>query len=210
MVEIVPAILSKTQEDFERKAREVAGLVNRVQVDLMDGEFVPNKTLQPEELPPTPPGSEVEYHLMVKDPEGYIKRIGKKHATYIFHYESCGEQSGKLAHKIRAMGSGVGIAISPDTPAERIKDLVDYSVIDTVLVMTVYPGFSGQKYIKAVEAKIRKIRWWNPGIRIEVDGGVNEKTAPGAIRAGANALAVASAIFESQNIRKAIESLSHL
>ncbi len=210
MVEVIPAILSKSQADFERKARDVSGLVKTVQVDIMDGVFVPNRTLQPEELPPTPAGVEVEYHLMVKNPEEYVSRIGKKRATYIFHYEALGEESRKLVYSIRAQGSKVGIALSPDTPAERIKDLIEAGSVDVVLIMTVYPGFSGQKYLKEMETKIRKIRWWSKFVRIEVDGGIDEKTASGAIAAGADSIGAASAIFDAPDTRKAIDKLKSI
>ncbi|OIO22080.1 hypothetical protein AUJ17_01015 [Candidatus Micrarchaeota archaeon CG1_02_47_40] len=204
MVEVIPAILVKNEEEFESRARDVAGLVKRIQVDIMDGKFVPNKTLQANELPVIPAGLEPEYHLMVQNPEEAIKEIGKRNATYIFHYEAV-EDAELLISIVKKMGAKVGIALSPDTPAEKIKDLL--RSIDMVLVMTVYPGFSGQKYIKEMEQKIRKLKWWNKDVRIEVDGGINEQTALGAIRAGADSIAVASAIFSSPETRKAIEKL---
>ena len=202
MVEIVPAILSKTREDFEAKVKAVAPYVKRVQIDIMDGKFVPNATLQPEDFPPIPPGLLVEFHLMVKDPLDYVQRIGKKGATYELHIETLTDVPAAIA-EVKKMGGSVALAISPGTPARAVEPYI--SKVEHILVMTVYPGFSGQKYLSAME---EKMRWLSSrGAVVEVDGGVGIGTAKTAAAAGATLLNVASGIFAKPDVKAAIAAL---
>lgn len=217
-IEIVPAILAKDSGDFSRKVASVAPFVKRVQVDIMDGKFVPNSTLQPEDFPPIPSHLLVEYHLMVENPLDYVKRIGKKGAIYELHLESftkAGGRGGKgrnpnaeaetlaAISQVKKLGGRVALAISPDTPAQEVEPYL--SKIEQVLVMTVYPGFSGQKYIAAMEGKMRWLS--QKGVCVEVDGGVDIGSAKTAAAAGATLLNVASGIFAKPDVKKAIEEL---
>ena len=140
-VEIIPAILVKTKEDFNAKLDAVLPYVKRVQIDIMDGKFVPNKTLDVSEFPPIPKKLLVEYHLMVENPLDYVKKIGKKGAIYELHVESLKDVGAAIA-EVKKMGGRVALAISPDTSVEAVAPYL--SQIEFVLVMTVYPGFSGQ------------------------------------------------------------------
>ncbi|MCX8195150.1 MAG: hypothetical protein N3G22_03540 [Candidatus Micrarchaeota archaeon] len=202
MVEVVPAILAKDASDFKRKISLVAPYVRRVQIDVMDGKFVPNKTLQPEEFPPIPRGIEVEYHLMVEDPMEYVQRIGKKKAIYELHVESLRDINEAIS-EVKKMGGKAALALSPDTPPEVV--LPYRKKIEHVLVMTVYPGFSGQSYIEKMEEKMRFLA--QGGFKVEVDGGIGVGSARRAARAGATILNVASAIFEKPDVAKAIEEI---
>jgi len=203
-IEIVPAILVKTREDFAAKIAAVSPYVSRVQVDIMDGKFVPNTTLAPEEFPPIPAHLLVEYHLMVENPLDYVRRIGKKGALYELHIESLeGVGVEKAIAEVKKTGGRVALAISPDTPVSAVAPYL--SRIEHVLVMTVHPGFSGQKYIPAMEGKMRALA--AQGAVVEVDGGVGLGSARTAAAAGATLLGVASAIFAKPDVSKAIKEL---
>ncbi len=219
-IEIIPAILVKSKEDFAARIAAVSPHVSRVQIDIMDGKFVPNTTLQPEDFPPIPKHLLVEYHLMVENPLDYVKRIGKKNSIYEIHLESLtgaggrGGASKKPAQEVakefsilqgeaKKLKSSLALVLSPDTPA---KDADPYlSQVKFVLVMTVYPGFSGQKYIAEMENKMRYLK--GKGAVVEVDGGLDVGTARSAAKAGATLIGVASGIFSKPDIKKAIEEL---
>jgi len=219
-VEIVPAILVKDAAEFSKRVSLVAPHVSRVQIDIMDGKFVPNVTLQPEDFTPIPAKLKVEYHLMVEHPLDYVKRIGKKNAIYEFHLESFSKAGGrggvgsvkgkelkreveKAIAACKKLRSEAALVLSPDTPAEEM--LPFKGKIKQVLVMTVYPGFSGQSYIAKME---KKMQWLSQnGFVVEVDGGIDIGSARTAARAGATLLGVASGIFAKPDIGKAIETL---
>ena len=202
MVEIVPAILVKTREDFAAKVALVAPHVSRVQIDVMDGKFVPNTTLAPEDFPAIPLHLLVEYHLMVENPLDYVRRIGKKGAIYELHIESLGDVSAAIA-EVKKMGGRVALAISPDTPVSAVAPYLPQ--VEHVLIMTVYPGFSGQKYLPAMEAKMRALAAM--GAVVEVDGGVGLGSAKSSAAAGATLLGVASAIFAQPDVARAIKDV---
>lgn len=201
-IEIVPAILVKTREDLSAKIGAVEKHVSRVQIDVMDGRFVPNSTLAPEDFPPMPPHLLVEYHLMVERPLDFVERIGKKGAIYELHIESLGDPPAAIA-QVKKMGGRVALAISPGTPVSKVAPHL--SQIEHVLVMTVHPGFSGQKYLPAMERKMRALR--KMGAAVEVDGGVGVGTARSAAAAGATLIGAASAIFSKPDAKKAIAEL---
>ena len=202
-IEIVPAILVKDKEDFARKIAAVSAHVSRVQIDIMDGKFVPNETLAPEKFPPIPSHLLVEYHLMVQTPLEYVRRIGKKGALYELHIESL-KDAGAAIKEVKKMGGHVALAISPDTPVSAVAPFL--LQIEHVLVMTVHPGFSGQSYLPAMEEKMRALSLL--GAVVEVDGGVGLGSARTAAAAGATLLGVASAIFSAEpDLKTAIEKI---
>ncbi len=200
--EVIPAILVKTREDLLRRIAQVQGLVKEIQIDIMDGQFVPNKTVGIEDLLDLPP-AKYEFHWMVKSPEKWIERISGPH-MHLVHVEVISSLEDVEA-AIRKVGGRLGLAINPDTPLEKLLPFVPRA--ERVLVMTVRPGFSGQKYIHEMEHKVRRLRELFPTLDIEVDGGVNNETVPHAYSSGANLLAAASAIFASEDIKGAIEGL---
>ena len=217
-IEIVPAILVKSREEFAAKIAQVAPYVSRVQIDIMDGKFVPNATLPVEEFAPIPSKLTVEYHLMVENPLEYVRKIGRKGAIYELHIESFTKAGGRGGEgrnpdakkeilaaiaEVKKLGGTAALALSPDTSAEEVKPYLGQ--IKQVLVMTVYPGFSGQKYISAMEAKMSLLKSW--GAIIEVDGGVDLGSAASSARAGATLLGVASGIFAKPDLKKAIAEL---
>ena len=202
MIEIVPAILVKSREDFAAKVQSVAPHVPRVQIDVMDGRFVPNTTLSPEDFPQIPEHLLVEYHLMVEHPLDYVKRIGKRGAIYELHIESISNPAAAI-DEVKKMGGRVALAISPDTPVSKVAPYL--TQVEHVLVMTVYPGFSGQKYLPAMEEKMRALA--KMGAVVEVDGGVGIGTAKSAAAAGATLIGAASAIFSQPDAAKAMAEL---
>lgn len=200
MIKIAPSILSA---DFLRlgegvKAAERGG-ADRFQIDVMDGLFVPNISMggliveamrRATSLP-------LEAHLMIVQPERYIETFAKAGATTIIvHQEACLHLDRTL-HQIRDSGKRVGVALNPSTPVSSLEEIIDH--LDLVLIMTVNPGFGGQRFIQYTLRKIRQMRRIlgevNPQCEIEVDGGIELETAPAAVEAGAEVLVAGSAVF---------------
>lgn len=200
--EVVPAILVKTRAELLDKINKVLGHVKEIQLDIMDGIFVPNKTIGMESLKDLP-AARYEFHWMVKDPENWIRAVPGPH-MHLIHVETITDFP-RIEEAVRKAGGKLGLAINPETPLEALLPYVEKA--KRVLVMTVHPGFSGQKYIYAMEGKLRALREMFPSLDIEVDGGVNNETGPHAYSNGANILAAASALFSSDDIEGAIKEL---
>ena len=213
MIKIAPSILSA---DFTRlgeqvQAVEAAG-VDRFQVDVMDGRFVPNITfgaLAIESLRPLTRLT-IEAHLMVEPPEDFIERFAKAGADTIIVHQEATPHLHRAIQQIHHFGKKAGVAINPSTPASRLSEIL--GSVQLVLVMTVNPGFGGQDFIPETLSKIREVR---KAIRergldceVEVDGGINHQTARLAVEAGANVLVAGSAVFDSkEGVSAAIQSL---
>jgi len=218
-MELVPAILAKTKEEFVQKIKLVAPYVKLVQIDVMDGIFVPNKTWGTateivREWKKLNVGIGREVHLMVSRPEILIKIFIKDNAERIyFHIESTEDPQKVLdlisqGNKQFNKRCKKGIAINPETPVAKIEPFLSF--LDAVLVMGVTPGFSGQEFQKVVLDKIKQIKKLNPRIEIGVDGGVDLKNAKEILSAGADYLVAASSIFGSKNIKEAINKFKNI
>jgi ribulose-phosphate 3-epimerase len=200
MIHIAPSILAA---DFSRLGEQVleterAG-ANRIQVDVMDGHFVPNLSMGPVVVKCLRPVTRLpmEIHLMVTNPDRFIKSFSDAGAdSFIFHYEVLPDPR-PLMRQVRAAGKPVGLAINPDTPVEALEPFLPE--LDLALCMTVNPGFAGQGYLSESPQRIRKLRSLidrhNPKCELEVDGGINEQTALVSVAAGANVLVISSALF---------------
>ena len=207
MIEIVPAILVKTPEELKQRVEEVESFVNRVQIDIMDGKFVPNKTIQPEEMKDFKTKLMKEVHLMVEDNEKYVEDfLNLGFDMIIIHYESCKDIPG-IIKKVKDRGKKIALAINPPTPLSAIKDYLDD--LDMVLIMTVNPGFSGQGFDSSVLPKIRKLRNMKKDLDIEVDGGIKVGNVRLAAEAGTNIFASCSGIYNFEDKGKAIEALKN-
>ncbi|CAB4777184.1 unannotated protein [freshwater metagenome] len=182
-------------------ALEKAG-VDRIQWDVMDGRFVPNLTFGPDLIASIRPHVSVmfEAHLMVLAPDELASRYVEAGCELlIVHEEACPHLHRTLGH-VRELGAKAGVALNPGTPIEAVEHVLD--LVDLVLVMTVNPGFGGQKYIATMEPKIAQLAALRAtrglDFDIEVDGGIGPATAAGAAAAGANVLVAGSALFRDE------------
>ena len=210
-VQIAPSLLSA---DFANLANEIASVekgADLLHVDVMDGHFVPNITLGPLIVKACRTVSELPFdcHLMIEHPQLYIERFLEAGANMIsIHYEAEPHLQRAL-QMIREGGAKAGIAINPGTPAEALSTAIEFC--DYVLVMTVNPGFGGQKFIEPVVPKIRHIarmiRERGLSVSIEVDGGVDVNTARRVVDAGATILVAGSAIFGKRDRSAAMEAI---
>lgn len=208
-IEIAPSILSS---DFANLASEIADVasagVKMVHVDVMDGHFVPNITVGPAVVANIRKHTDLvlDTHLMITDPETYAEKFieaGSDHIT--FHIETV-DRPVEFVEHLHGLGASAGVTLNPDTPVESIEEVVPFC--DMVLVMTVFPGFGGQKFIESAAKKCTRVREiGGEKIRIEVDGGIDPVTAPVVVGYGADTLVAGNAIFGKDDRRKAIEEI---
>ena len=208
-IKIVPSILSADVTRLGDQVREAeAAGADRIQVDIMDGHFVPNLTFGPlvveavrrvTKLP-------IEAHLMVERPELFIEAFVKAGATLIEIQVESTNSLYRTVEAIKDLGAKAGVAINPATSVETLREILPY--ITTINVMTVEPGFGGQKFIPHSPEKIRRLRAMSPDIEIEVDGGIDAKTAPLVVKAGASVLVAGTAVFgHKQGIAAGIRAI---
>jgi ribulose-phosphate 3-epimerase len=212
-IQIAPSILSA---DFGKLNAEIATVepyVDLLHVDIMDGHFVPNITMGPPIVKNIQTKLPVDLHLMIEHPEMYIEEfvkaatangLPKEKVSVTVHQEAC-KHLHRVIQLIKSFGVKAAVSINPATPVEMIRDVL--GDLDMVLIMSVNPGFGGQKFIPVALEKIREIRKLKPDIDIEVDGGINAETAKLCIEAGANILVAGSYVFGAEDRKKAIESL---
>ncbi len=211
-IKIAPSILAcdSTKIGAEIKKIETAG-ADCVHVDVMDGHFVPNLTIGPpvvesiRKITALP----LDVHLMIQNPERFIESFVKAGADTVgVHIEACPHVH-RTIRQIKETGTRASITLNPGTPAQAIEPVLEE--IDQVLVMTVNPGFGGQKFIEGCLKKITAIRAWldekNVDVDVEVDGGIDPATAGLVAKAGANVLVAGTAIFGSSSYPRAIEGL---
>lgn len=209
MVEIVPAILEKDFASLQNRIKQVEPYVKTAHLDIMDGQFVPNTTFNnPRELNQLETKLEIWMHLMIDEPEKYIKEwASHKVAGIIFHVEA-GDDAEATIKDIKNLGKKVGVALNPETPVSLINDVLDQ--VDFVLVMGVFPGFAGQELQPHIMEKIRQLKSWNPKLSIGIDGGVNLENAKDLVKAGANVLAANTLIFKDDQIEQNLSQLRKL
>ena len=204
-IKIAPSILSADFGKLNADIKTIEKYVDLIHVDVMDGHFVPNITIGAPVVKNIKSVKPLDVHLMIENPERYVEDFAKAGAAIItVHAEACKDLKG-LLKKIRGLGVKAGVSVKPATPVSKIFNILEF--VDMVLVMTVEPGFGGQKFMKDMMLKVRALRAKKKKLDIEVDGGINQETAKIAIKAGANVLVAGSYIFGAKNRKKAVESL---
>ena len=195
-IEIVPSILSADAGRLADQVKEAedAG-ADRIQVDVMDGHFVPNLTFGPLVVEAVRRATRlpIEAHLMVEQPELFVEAFFKAGATLIEVQVESTTSLYRTVQTIRELGAKAGVAINPGTPVEDLREILPY--VDLVNVMTVEPGFGGQKFIPHSPEKIRRVRALGSDFEIEVDGGIDARTAPLVVAAGATVLVAGNSVY---------------
>ncbi|MDI9432696.1 MAG: ribulose-phosphate 3-epimerase [Planctomycetota bacterium] len=208
-IEIAPSILSA---DFGKLASEIAEVaaagVKIVHLDVMDAHFVPNLTIGPPVIASLRRHSDLVFdsHLMISEPDRYVEAFAKAGVDNItFHIEVVDDPTAMVS-RIRDLGCTVGVTLNPETPVEAIEKVAP--LCDMVLVMTVRPGFGGQKFMPDAARKIADVRRIvGPDVRIEVDGGIDPDTTPIVVAYGADTLVAGNAIFGRPNRADAIDAI---
>ncbi|MGM9966748.1 MULTISPECIES: ribulose-phosphate 3-epimerase [unclassified Rummeliibacillus] len=212
MIQIAPSILAANFSKLADEVKEVeeAG-AKLIHIDVMDGHFVPNITMGPivvEALRPIT-NLPLDVHLMIENPDQYIEDFAKAGANYItVHVEAC-RHLHRTIQLIRSFGVKPGVVLNPHTPIESIKHILED--VDLVLLMTVNPGFGGQKFIHSVVPKIAElsalIKEKDVNVEIEIDGGINTETIVPCAQAGATIFVAGSAIYGKENRKEALQSI---
>ena len=211
-IKFAPSILSA---DFGRLAEEVKAVAQAgadvIHIDVMDGHFVPNLTIGPLVVKAIRQVTDLPFdvHLMIEEPDRYLEAFAQAGADWIsVHVEACPHLH-RTVTRIRELGKKAGVAINPATPLETLDYILEE--IDFVLVMSVNPGFGGQKFILSALRKIRTLkeilRDRGLEIPIEVDGGVNLQTIGEVVRAGAEILVAGSAVFGTRDYAETLKAL---
>lgn len=212
-IKVAPSVLSA---DFARMGEEIKSVelagADMIHMDVMDGVFVPNITFGIKMVADVRKITKLplDCHLMIVHPEKYVSEFAKAGADYItVHYEACKESLAETLKLIKSFGIKCGLVINPDTPVSCVES--ELALCDMVLVMSVFPGFGGQKFIADVLEKCKEIRGIldesNPSCLLEIDGGINSETAKLAAASGCDVLVAGSSVFGKADRAEAIESL---
>ena len=215
-IKIAPSILSA---DFARAGQEIEQITKDgadvLHLDVMDGSFVKNISFGPKFIQEVRPYSKATFdaHLMIVNPWNYIKQFANAGADIItVHYEACGDKLKDTLLAIKDLGVKCGAVINPDTPVEKIENVIEYC--DMLLLMSVYPGFGGQKFIPDVLPKIAEARKLidstGKDIDLEIDGGITKENVRLVKDAGANVIVAGSTVFNQIDRAKIIRELREI
>ena len=213
-IQVCPSILAGDFANLQRDIEMInASVADYVHIDIMDGIFVPNisfgfpvtQAIQRHAKKP------LDFHLMIMEPDQYLQQCIDSGAAIIsVHQEAC-RHLHRTVSKIRELGAKPGVAINPHTPVETLTDII--ADIDLVVIMSVNPGFGGQKFIPQTFDKVRRLRAMadqqNTALDIEIDGGVSESNATDLKQAGATMLVAGSFVFKSDDPVQTISALKH-
>ncbi len=205
---IAPSILSADLGHVQDEIKSIEPCADWLQIDVMDGHFVPNLSFGAPVVACVKTTLPLDVHLMVSNPGDRVAEFLALHASNItFHAEAVADTNSRRA-LLQAIPQGeatAGIALNPETPLSAIEDILPE--VDLLLIMSVHPGFGGQGFLPEVLGKVREARERFPGLMIQMDGGIDDQTAPLCIEAGANNLVSGSYIFGAADRAKAISSL---
>jgi len=210
MTIISPSILSADFANLERDIKRVEPFVPWLHIDVMDGHFVPNISIGVPVVKSTRKVTSLflDTHLMIENPIKYVEAFCEAGSDLItFHYEATLDKTIETINKIKSKGIKVGLSIKPKTNVDEIKNYIN--LVDLILIMTVEPGFGGQKFMPECANKIIDIKKYsnNPDLIIQIDGGINEETAKICKNLGANSLVAGSYIYNAKDIESAIEAI---
>lgn len=211
---ISPSILSADFADLKKDIKLVEPYAPWIHIDVMDGHFVPNISIGVPVVKSLRKATNLflDTHLMIENPEKYIDAFIDAGSDLItFHFEAAGKKTPEIIEKIKKRGKKAGLSIKPKTSVDEIKDYID--ICDLILIMTVEPGFGGQKFMPDCAQKIKHVKEIskNPNLIIQIDGGINDVTGKICSNLGANSLVAGSYIFsairDEKSVKNAIESL---
>ncbi len=207
MIKVLPAILEKTTPAIGQRLSAVQPFCDEIHLDIMDGDFVPNTTVNdPKALAQIKWGNvKVSLHLMIRHPELYIRNWAFPEVSSMVVHREAVNNVADCIDLIRKQGKQVGIALNPHTPSYEITDYLDD--IDFVMIMAVEPGFSAQAFNSDVIEKIRYLHELKPTLPIAVDGGVSLQTKVGVVKAGATILCANSYLFKADDLQAAFNLL---
>ena len=204
----MPAILTDDPKTLETMVRQAENFTDWVQFDIMDGMFVPSRSISYEQLARLPMKLGWEAHLMVKNPENYLEGFKQAGAQKVVFHQEATHSPQEVISQARRLGLGVGLCINPDTPISNILPLTDE--VDSVLFLSVYPGFYGKKFIPEVLDKIREFKSICPGVETGIDGGIKESNIIKVTQAGVDFIYIGSAIFHQKIPANSYRRLSAL
>ena len=208
IIRVVPAILTEEPQALKAMVRQAETFCNYVQFDIMDGRFVPSRSIECEHIAALNTTLSWEVHLMVENPEDYMTDFLKAGAQRItFHYEASSSPE-KVINLIKTLGLEAGLALNPETPVSAVLPLV--SEVAGILLLSVHPGFYGSPFIPEVLQKVTELRSIYPEIEIGVDGGIKESNIAQVAKAGADAICVGSAVFLKPQPAESYQRLSAL
>lgn len=205
-MDIIPSILVKTKKEFDEKIKEASGLAGWVHLDIADGIFVPNSTIDGiAEVNGADTELNIGVHLMVQKPENHIGRWMETTVSRIIVHAEATTKLKEIISEVKDADIQIGVALNPETPIDKIKEFVDG--IDLVHFMTVSPGFYGGKFMPEVVEKIKDFHYFYPDVPIGVDGSINPETIGGLVEAGASMFVVGTYFWDSPDKKEAVEKL---
>jgi len=204
--QIIPAVIANNQEELENKINKVANFVEIIQLDIMDGKFVSNKSMDFDfKLPKTK--CKFEAHLMINEPQNWIENHFMKVDTILVHLESI-DNPLEIIKQVKEKRKNIGFVLNPETELKKILSYINK--INQILIMTVNPGFYGSPFLPDMLEKIKKLRLLKPDLNIEVDGGITNRTIDIVNKAGANLFVSGSYIIKSSNVKGSINNLKKI